>query len=103
MKFLLYGVGALIIFTVFVAVFAASADKREVRLIPKWVWVLICIFLTPFGGILYLTLGRPVGEGKTPRTKTVAPDDDPEFLRNLAERLRRDKDKDEDTDPGPNV
>lgn len=103
MKFLLYGVGALIIFTVFVAVFAASADKREVRLIPKWVWVLICIFLTPFGGILYLTLGRPVGEGKTPKGKTVAPDDDPEFLRNLAERLRRDEDKDEDTDPGPNV
>lgn len=103
MKFLLYGVGALIIFTVFVAVFAASADKREVRLIPKWVWVLISIFLTPFGGILYLTLGRPVGEGKTPKTRTVAPDDDPEFLRKLAERLRRDKDKDEDTDPGPNV
>jgi hypothetical protein len=103
MKFLLYGLGALIIFTVFVAVFAASADKREVRLIPKWVWVLICIFLTPFGGILYLTLGRPVGQGKAPKTRNIAPDDDPEFLRKLAERLRRDKDKDDDTDPGPNV
>ena len=99
MKFLLYGVGALVIFTVFVAVFAASADKREVRLIPKWVWVLLCVFLTPFGGLLYLTLGRPVGEGKSPKTRTVAPDDDPEFLRNLAERLR----KDEDTDPESNV
>lgn len=99
MKFLLYGVGALVIFTVFVAVFAASADKREVRLIPKWVWVLLCVFLTPFGGLLYLTLGRPVGEGKGPKTRTVAPDDDPEFLRNLAERLR----KDEDTDPESNV
>lgn len=93
MKFLLYGIGALVIFTVFVAVFAASADKRDVRLIPKWVWVLLCIFITPFGGLLYLTLGRPVGEGKTPQTRTIAPDDDPEFLRNLAERLRKDDDE----------
>jgi hypothetical protein len=86
MKFLLYGAGALIIFTVFVSVFAASADKREVRLIPKWVWVLLCVFITPFGGLLYLTLGRPTG--KAPQTRTIAPDDDPEFLRKLAERLR---------------
>ena len=91
MKFLLYGIGALVIFTVFVAVFAASADKREVRLIPKWVWVLLCIFVTPFGGLLYLSLGRPVGVGKTPTTRTIAPDDDPEFLRNLADRLRKDE------------
>jgi hypothetical protein len=93
MKFLLYGAGALIIFTVFVSVFAASGEKREVRLIPKWVWVLLCIFVTPFGGLLYLTLGRPLGPGKTPKTTTLAPDDDPEFLRKLAERLRNDDDQ----------
>ncbi len=97
MKFLLYGAGALIIFTVFVSVFAASADKREVRLIPKWVWVLLCVVITPFGGLLYLTLGRPLGPGKAPKTTTLAPDDDPEFLRKLAERLRNDE------DPGSNV
>lgn len=91
MKFLLYGFGALIIFTVFVAVFASSADKREVRLLPKWVWVLLCVVVTPIGGILYLTLGRPTGRGKEPKTRTVAPDDDPEFLRNLAERFRKDE------------
>lgn len=103
MKFLLYGIGALVIFTVFVTVFAASADKREVRLIPKWAWVLICIFLTPFGGLFYLTLGRPVGRDKTPK-KTVAPDDDPEFLRDLSKRLREEGDEDgRSTDPGPNV
>jgi Phospholipase_D-nuclease N-terminal len=93
MKFLLYGAGALVIFTVFVSVFAASADKREVRLIPKWVWVLLCIFVTPFGGLLYLTLGRPAGAGKGPQTRTLAPDDDPEFLRKLAERLRNEGDE----------
>ncbi|CAB4944401.1 unannotated protein [freshwater metagenome] len=91
MKFLLYGIGALIIFTVFVAVFAASADHREVRLLPKWAWILLCVVVTPIGGILYLALGRPVGLGKSPKTRTVAPDDDPEFLRNLAERFRKDE------------
>lgn len=91
MKFLLYGFGALVIFTVFVAVFAASADRREVRLLQKWVWILLCVAVTPIGGILYLTLGRPAGQGSTPKTRTVAPDDDPEFLRKLAERLRNDE------------
>jgi hypothetical protein len=100
MKFLLYGIGALVVFTVFVAVFAASADSREVRLLPKWVWVLLCIFVTPFGGLLYLTLGRPLGPDKSAKTKTVAPDDDPEFLRDLAKRLRE---EDDNQDPGPNV
>jgi hypothetical protein len=49
------------------------------------------VVLTPIGGILYLALGRPVGQDKSPKTRTFAPDDDPEFLRNLAERLRNDE------------
>lgn len=100
MKFLIYGVGALVVFTVFVAVYAASADKREVRLMPKWVWVLLSIFVTPFGGLLYLTLGRPVGPSKQPKTRTIAPDDDPEFLADLARKMRE---EDDNNDPGPNV
>lgn len=86
MRFLTYGIAALVIFTVFVTVFAVSADKRDVRNLPKWLWILLCLFITPVGGLLYLVLGRPVGEPKR-NTKTVAPDDDPEFLRKLRERL----------------
>ena len=85
MRFLIYGIAALVIFTVFVTVFAASAERSEVRNLPKWAWVLLCIFVTPAGGLLYLALGRPKGE---PKRKTVAPDDDPEFLRKLRDQLR---------------
>jgi hypothetical protein len=90
MRFLLYFFGALIVFTVFVTVFAASANARQVRLLPKTVWVLLCLLLTPVGGILYILLGRPID--KAPETRQVAPDDDPEFLRNLSERLKGDDD-----------
>lgn len=92
MRFLVYGIAALVIFTVFVTVFASSADKRDVRNLPKWLWVLLCLFVTPFGGLLYLVLGRPVGAPKR-ATKTVAPDDDPEFLAKLRERLDGENDE----------
>ena len=26
---------------------------------PKWVWVLLCLYFIPLGGVLYLLLGRP--------------------------------------------
>lgn len=100
MRFLLYGIGGLVVFTVFVAVFAASADAREVRLLPKWFWVALCVVITPFGGILYLIFGRPKGPGKEPQTRTIAPDDDPDFLADLARKLRE---EDDNGDKGPNV
>lgn len=91
MRFQLFGLAVLVIFTVFVTVFAASADRNAVRLLPKFVWVLLCLFVTPVGGILYLTLGRPNGEdGQRQTRRMTAPDDDPQFLRDLSERLRRD-------------
>jgi hypothetical protein len=99
MRYALFALGAMVIFTVFVTVFAASAERTKVRLLPKWVWVALCILTTPAGDILYLSLGRPVSAADgSPRTnapgkpaaqsRTTAPDDDPEFLRNLAKRLR---------------
>jgi phospholipase D-like protein len=29
-----------------------------VRYLPKWAWVLICLVSVPFGGIVYLIVGR---------------------------------------------
>jgi protein-S-isoprenylcysteine O-methyltransferase Ste14 len=84
----------LVIFTVFTTVFAAAADKSEVRLLPKWVWVLLCL-IPFFGGLLYLMVGRPLGKGKQGGTKNrrfVAPDDDPDFLRDLQRKLKKDED-----------
>jgi len=34
------------------------ARAPEVRFLPKWVWAIICLISFPFGGIVYLVLGR---------------------------------------------
>ena len=33
-------------------------SRSQVRHAPKWVWALVCIFSIPFGGIIYLLVGR---------------------------------------------
>jgi len=32
--------------------------SEEVRYLPKWAWVIICLLSVPLGGIVYLILGR---------------------------------------------
>jgi hypothetical protein len=105
MRYTIFAVVVWIIFTVFVTVFSLSADRKEVRLLPKFIWVLLCLLVPVVGGVLYLTVGRPVSGpsdsgsfGRQPRTRTVAPDDDPKFLRDLAERLRKQAENDNDED-----
>jgi nucleoside recognition membrane protein YjiH len=80
------GLVAVIIFVVFTTVFAASANPREVRVLPKWAWVLLCLITAPLGGIFYLAIGRPIGR-TNPKGKPLAPDDDPDFLNELRKRL----------------
>ncbi|MDG2497546.1 MAG: PLD nuclease N-terminal domain-containing protein [Aquiluna sp.] len=90
----------LIIWTIFTAVFAASADKTEVRLMPKWLWVLLCVFLPFFGGLLYLMVGRPLRPNLGPsggKGRVIAPDDDPNFLRDISKMMRK-KDEDDKDD-----
>ena len=91
MRFQIFGLIVLVIFTVFVTVFAASADRNAVRVLPKYLWVLLCFFTTPVGGLLYLTFGRPLGgPGTREKRRPTAPDDDPQFLRDLSQRLKKD-------------
>jgi hypothetical protein len=89
LRLLIFIAVAWLLFTVFVTVFAASANKNEVRNLPKWLWILICLAVPIIGGLLYLVLGRPLGrpKGRGGRTRIVAPDDDPAFLRDLSNRL----------------
>ena len=89
----------LIIWMVFTTVFAISADKSEVRSLPKWLWVILCIIVPFFGGLLYLMVGRPLRRddegGMGGRGKTVAPDDDPTFLRDISKKMRKKDDEDD--------
>ena len=82
------------IFTVFVTVCAASEHKDEVRTTPKWAWVLVCLLFPLIGGVLYLLVGRPVA-GSRQQTRIVAPDDDPDFLRKLNEKIRLQKEQEQ--------
>ena len=95
------------------------SEPSDVRSIPKTAWVLIIVLLNVIGVALWFMFGRPQytdaasnpaqtlrGQAPGPRGpsntvnygRSVAPDDNPEFLRNLevnraqkleAERLRK--------------
>lgn len=45
-------------FLVYCEVDLASAEA--VRRLPKWLWAVVCCLWVPFGGILYLVVGRPL-------------------------------------------
>ena len=47
---------------------ADIARAAQVRYLPKWAWVLICLIQCPLGGIMYLSIGHV---GRPPR---VTPD-----------------------------
>jgi hypothetical protein len=43
-------------FELFCLIDAARAE--ELRYLPRWAWVVICLISVPLGGIAYLILGR---------------------------------------------
>ena len=85
-----------------------SAEEFAIRALPRVAWVLIILLFSPVGAIAWFVAGRPAPpvrlsngtlwrpgsgfpESDRPRQRSVAPDDDPEFLRNLATSLREDE------------
>lgn len=90
--------------TVYGIVDCAQSDARTRRNIPLWVWVTIMVLLPGVGAIVWLVVSRlmapPPSVG---RTRPVAPDDDPEFLRELERRTRKstdDQHRGDDQQPG---
>jgi hypothetical protein len=67
------------------------------RTLPKWVWLLVVVVLPLLGGVLWFIVGRPRRERPRfggGRRQPMAPDDDPNFLKDLdqqawQERMRR--------------
>jgi len=66
-----------------------SAERDEIRRLPRGAWVAIILLLPVVGAALYLWLGRPIRR-RQPWTvlptppRPLAPDDDPEFLRRIS-------------------
>lgn len=87
-----------------------SAEEFAIRALPRVAWVFIILLFSPIGAIAWFVAGRPARpvrlsngtvwrpgsgfpESERPgqRAATLAPDDDPQFLRNLATSLREDE------------
>lgn len=70
--------------TLYALIDCVRSDREAVRTLPKPVWVILIILLPAIGAVLWLFLGRPqYRSGPTAQPRSVAPDDDPDFLRNL--------------------
>ena len=65
-------------------------DRRQTKGISKPAWIVVQIVLPVIGAVLWFLIGRPRGTGPAPAgySHPVAPDDDPDFLRNLEIRRR---------------
>lgn len=82
-------VAVLVIF-VYGLVDVIRTDARLTRGISKPAWIVVMIVLPVLGAILWLLMGRPRGGSARPQAyrHPTAPDDDPDFLRNLEVRRR---------------
>ncbi len=99
-----------IVFVMAAAIFdCVTTDDRAIRQLPKGLWVLVILFIPGIGAVTWFASGRsrgamaahlasghPAGRGlinpvpasapESPRPRLLAPDDDPEFLAELAIR-----------------
>lgn len=81
---LLFGLAvAAVVLTVYALVDAAFFDRNRIRGLPRYAWILIILFVPVIGALLWLVVGRGrKGSGRR-APRTVAPDDDLEFLAGL--------------------
>jgi hypothetical protein len=82
-------VAVLVIF-VYGLVDVIRTDARLTRGISKPAWIIVMIILPVIGAILWLLIGRPRNAvpARQQYSHPTAPDDDPDFLRNLEMRRR---------------
>lgn len=90
------GAALLVAVWIYAVLDAAQADKGRVRTMPKGAWVAVTILFPLLGSALWFWLGRPRADrfgsfGAPVDRPVVAPDDDPEFLKFLEARARREQ------------
>ncbi|MCC3281370.1 MULTISPECIES: PLD nuclease N-terminal domain-containing protein [Arthrobacter] len=94
-RLVLLGVIVVAAVIIYAVIDCLMSSAREVRSISKPAWLATIVLLPVLGAILWFLFGRP-GRRPEPRPRAnrhpTAPDDDPEFLRNLEIR-RRQKEK----------
>lgn len=74
----------------FAIIDVALIEERRIRTLNKPIWIVLILLVPIVGAILWFTVGRG-RRGENGQLRTVAPDDDPAFLKNL----RRDEEQDD--------
>ncbi|HEY0247665.1 MAG TPA: PLDc N-terminal domain-containing protein [Gryllotalpicola sp.] len=74
------------VFYVYSVVSVALADRLDVRGLPKAVWIVVVVVFPIIGAVLWYSVGRVDGGA---RRRTVAPDDDADFLASLGENHKK--------------
>jgi hypothetical protein len=114
-RFLLYAVPVVV--TLYALIDCVLIPGALTRALPKWVWLVVIVLIPFLGALAWLLAGRPVRDPSAapggpvarvlPRRSRgpVAPDDDPTFLRKLADdewsRKMRDRRDRRDRREGP--
>jgi hypothetical protein len=61
------GIAAAIAWDTFCLRDLIRADPARVRYLPKWGWAAVCLISCPWGGLLYMIVGRgPAGRSQPP-------------------------------------
>lgn len=86
---------------VYAAIDCTRAGERERRGVPVGLWLALIVLLPFVGPILWLLMSRlgSAGGGTVPRARPLAPDDDPDFLRDIDRRNRRSQPDEPGEDP----
>jgi hypothetical protein len=88
---------ALVVAWLYTLIDCIRTPRSEVRLLPKGVWLLLMFLVPLLANGLYWLLGRSTTQesggssGRGARRSPKAPDDDPEFLRRVAEQAWRER------------
>lgn len=91
-----------IVLAVFALISCLSAEEDGIQALPRIAWVLIILFFPLLGSLAWFFAGRvpPAGRAPSPwrigggfpehkRSRPVAPDDNPDFLRSIGEQSKQ--------------
>lgn len=79
-RVLVFAAIAAAVLAVFAVVDCALTERRRVRGLPRWAWILVALLLPVAGPLLWLLVGRGPASPK-PVVRVMGPEDDPTFLR----------------------
>jgi len=104
MRYIIYV--AMFVVGLYALIDCVQTPARSARSLPKAVWILVIVLLPGLGGVAWLFLGRERSAGSagwflSGRSAPTAPDDDPDFLRQLgdqtwSQKMKRKRDRSSD-------